>query len=103
MSVFDYTDPARSLPPWWWEGTSGGQVDPLWVTAEQQGVISAIHMWPGSESVIHGMQATYVDHFKQFEALSVKVDRVFSWIDMEDLARPGFIAAYVPDIDVTFK
>jgi len=78
-------------------------VEPIWVTAEQQGIISAIHMWPGSESVIHGVQATYVDRFKQFESLSVKVDRILSWIDMDDLSRPGFLAAYVPDIDVLFS
>jgi hypothetical protein len=100
MSEFDITDPAKSLPPWWWEGTSGGLVEPIWVTAERQGVISAIHMWPGSQAVIHGIQPTHVDDFKQVEALSIKVDRVLSWIDMDDSERPGFIAAYVPDIDV---
>lgn len=100
METFDITDPAKLLPSKWWEGTSGGIVEPIWVTAERQGVISAIHMWPGSESVIHGLQATHVDPFKQNEALSNKVDRVMTWLDLEDSERPGFIAAYVPDIDV---
>jgi hypothetical protein len=84
----------------WWEGTSGGLVEPLWVTAERQGIITATHMWPSSESVIHGLQATRVDKFKQNEPLADKVDRVISWLDLEDFERPAFIAAYVPNIDV---
>lgn len=97
---FSYGVPSESLPSVWWEGTSGGLVEPIWVTAEQQGIISAIHMWPGSESVIHNVQATHVDKFNQFEILSNKVERVMSWLDLDDSERPAFIAAYVPDIDV---
>jgi Type I phosphodiesterase / nucleotide pyrophosphatase len=95
---FDITT-ADGLRPVWWEGT-GGLVEPIWVTAEKLGVISAIHMWPGSESVIHGLQASHVDKFKQIEPLGNKVDRVMSWLDLPDSDRPAFIAAYVPDIDV---
>src|SRR5579871_1982223 len=101
MQEFDIGDPAKSLASWWWEGTSGGFVEPIWNTVERQGLISAIHMWPGSEAVIHGQQASYVDKFNLFETLSNKVSRVLSWLDMDDLQRPSFIAAYVPNIDVS--
>jgi Type I phosphodiesterase / nucleotide pyrophosphatase len=99
---FDLGNPAQSLPTVWWEGTSGGLVEPIWVTAERQGVISAIHMWPGSEAVIHGLQATFVDKFKQNEILSNKVDRLMTWLDLDDSERPAFIASYVPNTDVRF-
>jgi Type I phosphodiesterase / nucleotide pyrophosphatase len=98
---FDIGIPAQSLLTKWWEGTSGGLVEPIWVTAERQGIISAIHMWPGSESVIHGLQATHVDKFNKFEALSNKVNRILTWLDLDDSERPAFIAAYVPNIDVS--
>lgn len=75
-------------------------MEPIWVTAERQGLISAIHMWPGSEAVIHGIQATHVDKFNQFELLSNKVKRVMTWLDLDDSERPAFIATYVPTIDV---
>jgi Type I phosphodiesterase / nucleotide pyrophosphatase len=97
---FNYGVPSESLPSKWWEGTTDGLVEPIWVTAEKQGVISAIHMWPGSESVIQGLQATHVDPFNQNEALSNKVNRVMSWLDLDDSERPAFLAAYVPTIDV---
>lgn len=99
---FNIGSPAQSLPTVWWEGTSGGLVEPIWVTAERQGVISAIHMWPGSEAVIHGLQASHVDKFSHDEILSNKVDRIMTWLDLNDSERPAFIAAYVPNIDVCF-
>ena len=37
----------------WYEG------EPIWITAEKQGIISAIYFWPGSEAVINGEQATH--------------------------------------------
>jgi hypothetical protein len=97
FNIGDNTDFLSSV---WWEGTSGGLVEPIWVTAERQGVVSAIHMWPGSEATIHGLQATHVDKFKQVEPLPNKVARVMSWLDLDDSQRPAFIAAYVPNIDV---
>jgi len=110
-NVSEYWDPVQekefnirradqSLQSVWWEGTSGGLVEPIWVTAEKQGLITAIHMWPGSEAVIHGIQPTHVDKFNQHELLSNKVDRVMSWFDLDDSERPAFIATYVPTIDV---
>ncbi len=41
---FNYHDSARSLHPKWWGG------EPFWVSAERQGIRSAVHMWPGSEA-----------------------------------------------------
>jgi predicted AlkP superfamily pyrophosphatase or phosphodiesterase len=99
---FYYTDPARSMQPKWWKG------EPLWVTAEDQGVRSAIHMWPGSEAHIGDFEPTYVDVFNKEEKLSNKVKRVFTWLDTPgpdhprydaSTPRPQLIAAYVPNVD----
>ncbi|KAI9825292.1 MAG: hypothetical protein M1832_001326 [Thelocarpon impressellum] len=99
---FYYTDPARSMQPKWWAG------EPLWVTAELQGVRSAIHMWPGSEAHIGGIEPSYMDKYNGSEVLSKKVDRVLELLDMpgpgevgvrSGFERPQFIAAYVPVVD----
>ena len=89
-------------PKWW-------TAEPLWVTAEHQGVRSAIHMWPGSEAHIPDVEPTYMDKYNGTEALSRKVDSVLRWLDLpgdDDVAatahhdlRPQFIAAYVPNVD----
>ncbi|KAK3935681.1 alkaline-phosphatase-like protein [Diplogelasinospora grovesii] len=90
---FYYTDPARSMDPKWWQG------EPFWVTAERQGLKSAIHMWPGSEAHILHIEPTYMDRYNGKEQLTTKADRVLEFLDMPDVDRPQIIAAYVPNID----
>ncbi|KAF9871527.1 type I phosphodiesterase/nucleotide pyrophosphatase [Colletotrichum karsti] len=99
---FYYTDPARSLDAKWWDG------EPFWVTAENQGIRSAVHMWPGSEAHILGVEPTFLDKFNGDEALEDKVARILEFLDkpgMEDETaavedmRPQLIAAYVPNVD----
>ncbi|KAI9760763.1 MAG: hypothetical protein M4579_001501 [Chaenotheca gracillima] len=99
---FYYTDPARSMQPKWWEA------EPLWVTAENQGIRSAIHMWPGSEAHIAGIEPAYLDKYNGTEVLAKKVSRVLDFLDMPgrddpmatpETQRPQFIAAYVPVVD----
>ncbi|KAL2023564.1 hypothetical protein VTK56DRAFT_2172 [Thermocarpiscus australiensis] len=90
---FYYTDPARSLDPKWWMG------EPFWVTAQKQGLKTAIHMWPGSEAHILETPPTYLDKYNGKEKLSRKVDRVLEFLDMPDADRPQIIAAYVPNVD----
>jgi len=99
---FFYTDPKHSMEPKWWGG------EPFWVTAEKQGAKTAIHMYPGSEAHIGGVDLTYVDQFKHDEPLENKANRVLGWLDLPgpkspetiaDAPRPQLIVAYVPDVD----
>ncbi|KAE8552343.1 hypothetical protein EYB25_006237 [Talaromyces marneffei] len=85
----------------WWTA------EPIWVTAEKQGIRTAIHMWPGSEAHIGNMDPTFYDKFNGSEVLSRKVDRVMEFLDLpgeesdDDVQklRPQFIATYVPNVD----
>jgi predicted AlkP superfamily pyrophosphatase or phosphodiesterase len=99
---FYYTDAARSLDPKWWHG------EPFWVTAEKQGIRTAIHMWPGSEAHIGGVEPAFLDKYKGKEKLESKVARIFEFLDKpgaEDKnarvadMRPQIVAAYVPNVD----
>ncbi|KAI0426731.1 alkaline-phosphatase-like protein [Xylaria sp. FL1042] len=98
---FYYTDPDRSLDPKWWGG------EPFWVSAELQGVRTAVHMWPGSEAHIHNMDPSFLDRYNGNEVLPKKVDRILEFIDKPGLEnpqvdqqlRPQLIAAYVPNVD----
>ncbi|KAF3001512.1 hypothetical protein E8E13_009163 [Curvularia kusanoi] len=99
---FYYTDPKRSLQPFWWGG------EPLWVTAEKQSVRAAVHMWPGSEAHIDDQQIAYVDKYNGSEVLDRKVERIMDLLDVPgpmdigvkaDVPRPQLIAAYVPNVD----
>ncbi|KAL7621378.1 hypothetical protein AAE478_008700 [Parahypoxylon ruwenzoriense] len=99
---FYYTDPDRSLDPKWWGG------EPFWVTAEEQGLRTAIHMWPGSEAHIMGKEPSFLDKYNGKEKLPKKVARILEFLDkpgVEDAdadphdIRPQIIAAYVPNVD----
>lgn len=90
---FFNTKPAQSLDPVFW----GGQ--PIWQTASFQGVMSAVHMWPGSEVEWATEAPVLVDKFNQTEVLNVKTNRVISWLDRDVTERPELILAYVPTVD----
>ncbi|PYH78857.1 nucleotide pyrophosphatase family protein [Aspergillus uvarum CBS 121591] len=96
---FYYTHPSVSMQPKWWNA------EPLWMTAENQGVRAAIHMWPGSEAHIGGVEPSFLDRYNGSEALSRKVDRILGLLDLPGVedqtqsSRPQFIAAYVPNVD----
>ncbi|KUJ08193.1 Phosphodiest-domain-containing protein [Mollisia scopiformis] len=98
---FYYTNPSAMQSKWW-----GGE--PLWVTAENQGIRTAIHMWPGSEAHIMAIEPAFLDAYNGAEPLSNKVNRIMQLLDMpgrenevaevQDM-RPQLIAAYVPNVD----
>ncbi|KAI2634771.1 Phosphodiest-domain-containing protein [Hypomontagnella submonticulosa] len=99
---FYYTDPDRSLDPKWWGG------EPFWTTAEEQGVRTAVHMWPGSEAHVLGMDPSFLDKYNGKEKLPKKVARILEFLDKPGLEspdadpkdiRPQIIAAYVPNVD----
>ena len=98
---FYYTNPLAMQPKWW-----GGE--PLWVTAENQGIRTAIHMWPGSEAHIMAVEPAFLDKYNGKEPLPNKVQRILGLLDRpgaeNELAevvdmRPQLIAAYVPNVD----
>ncbi|KAI1472372.1 Phosphodiest-domain-containing protein [Daldinia caldariorum] len=102
QSEFFYTDPDRSLDAKWWGG------EPFWVTAEEQGVRTAVHMWPGSEAHVQGKDPSFLDKYNGKEKLPKKVDRILEFLDKPGVEnpdadpadiRPQIIAAYVPNVD----
>lgn len=90
---FFNTKPEHSLSKEWW----GGQ--PIWETAAQQGVASAVHMWPGSEVEWAEGSLLEVDKFNSSEVWQNKVNRVLGWLDREKEQRPELILSYVPTVD----
>ncbi|CCH42521.1 Alkaline phosphodiesterase [Wickerhamomyces ciferrii] len=87
--------PDKSLDPSFWGG------EPIWSTAESQGVRSAIHMFPGSEVKFKkgNKNPSIVDRFNKTETLEVKSNRILEWIDKDFKERPQLIIGYVPNID----
>lgn len=79
--------------PRWWLG------EPIWVTAEKQGVTAASFFWPGSEAPIKGIQPTYWKRYNGSIPGKVRVDHVLGWLDMKKEDRPRFITLYFSEVD----
>jgi len=52
--------------------------EPIWVTAEKQGIKTASFYWVGSEASIQGIQPTYWKRYDQKISFVQRVDTVIS-------------------------
>jgi len=72
----------------WWGG------EPIWVTAESQGVQSATLFWPGSETEIGGFRPTDWRPYDESMTFESRVDQVLEWLDRGKKRRPQLITLY---------
>ena len=75
--------------------------EPIWVTAERQGVITASYFWVGSEAVIKGRQPTYWKKYDQKLAFEARIDSVVSWFSYPAQSRPRLVLLYFHEPDWT--
>jgi hypothetical protein len=75
--------------------------EPLWATAERQGVRAATFFWPGSVApTADGVRASVVmQPYDDRITTETKVDSVAAWLRRPAATRPRFIAMYVPHVD----
>lgn len=85
---FHLHDRAAVEDPRWWGG------EPIWVTAERQGVLAATLFWPGSETAVGGVRPTHWLRFDRQMRFEARVDRVLEWLDKPEHVRPRLIALY---------
>lgn len=77
----------------WYKG------EPIWVTAEKQGVPAAPLFWPGSEAPIGGRYASHWSPYDEDLPYRARVDSVIHWLQMEGETAPGFMALYFSKAD----
>ena len=73
--------------------------EPIWVTAEKQGMVSAAFYFVGSEADVQGIRPS---HWKRFDPLvsnEVRVDTVLTWLGLPAERRPHFVSLYFADAD----
>lgn len=73
--------------------------EPIWNTAEKQGLISASFYWVGSEAPIGGMEPTYWKKYDGSVPFSDRVDTVIHWLKLPLEKRPRFIMLYFHEPD----
>ena len=72
----------------WWGG------EPIWVTAEKQGVKAAAMFWPGTESEIAGYRPSFWHRYDKGFAFEDRVAQVLAWLDLPASERPRMITLY---------
>ncbi len=73
--------------------------EPIWVTAENQGILSATFFWVGSEAPVKGKHATYWKLYDESMTYEERIDTVVKWLSYIPEKRPGFITLYFDEPD----
>jgi predicted AlkP superfamily pyrophosphatase or phosphodiesterase len=73
--------------------------EPIWATAEKQGLRTAAYFWPGSEAAIGGVRPRWFYPFDTATSRADRVTRVLDWLAMPDSSAPHLIAVYFSDVD----
>jgi predicted AlkP superfamily pyrophosphatase or phosphodiesterase len=77
----------------WYGGT------PLWVLAEQQGMLSASYYFVGTEAAIQQTYPTYWYRFGENTEISYRINKVIDWLKLPEDIRPHFITFYISNTD----
>ncbi|MDI6400470.1 ectonucleotide pyrophosphatase/phosphodiesterase [Balneolaceae bacterium ANBcel3] len=70
------------------------EAEPLWVTAEKQGVGTASMFWVGSEAEISGIRPSRWYPYDGSLPYKQRVDSVVTWLSSAPGERPGFVTLY---------
>ena len=75
--------------------------EPIWVTAENQGMKSATFFWVGSEAEIKGVRPTYWYQYDWTIPFEDRIDSVVHWLSLPEDKRPHLIMWYYSEPDHT--
>lgn len=73
--------------------------EPIWVTAERQGVRAAVDQWVFSSTPWRGTMASFRRPFSPIVKDSERIDQALEWLGMEDADRPRLILSYLKGVD----
>jgi predicted AlkP superfamily pyrophosphatase or phosphodiesterase len=79
--------------PRWWHG------EPIWNTAQRQGLIAASMFWPGSETLIDGGRPRYWRPYVDDLPHAERVQQVVDWLRLPTRDRPALVTVYFSDVD----
>lgn len=86
-------DMSKTEARWW----AGGE--PVWITAEKQGVRSACFFWPGSEAEHNGVRPSLFKPFDKKLKAAERVDGLLAWLGLPPGQRPRLATLYFDIVD----
>jgi predicted AlkP superfamily pyrophosphatase or phosphodiesterase len=92
--TFGMSKPASNSEERWWAGG-----EPVWITAEKQGVRSACFFWPGSETTHDGVRPALFKPFDKKLRAAERVDGLLGWLALPPAERPRLATLYFDVVD----
>ncbi len=89
---FDYRDDDAGDGSWW-----GGE--PIWVTAELQGMVTAAFFFPGTEADIGGVRPSHWRPYDGSVPNAARIAQVLAWLALPAGARPHLVTLYFSLVD----
>ncbi|PHR16761.1 MAG: alkaline phosphatase family protein [Sphingopyxis sp.] len=80
--------------PFWWN-----QAEPIWITAEKQGVRTATMFWPGSEVEFDGIRPADWWPFNEKLSNDRRINAVVDWMRRPADIRPKLVTLYFDTVD----
>ena len=77
----------------WWEG------EPLWVTAETQGMVAAAFFFPGTDAAIQDIRPTHWRPYDSAVPNAARVEQVLAWLSAPAEGRPHLVTLYFSMVD----
>lgn len=81
--------------PRWYSG------EPIWVTAEKQGVKTASFYWVGSTTPVGGVLPGITKQYVESVPFETRVDSVAAWFSLPEEERPHLVLLYFHEPDAT--
>ena len=75
--------------------------EPIWVTAEKQGVRAASFFWVGSEAPVGGFHPSYWKKYDGMVTYEARIDTVIKWLGYPESKRPELVTLYFDEPDLT--
>lgn len=92
-TTFTIGDTIIARDPRWWGG------EPIWNTAERQGVRTAAFYWPGSDYAVNGRYPTYYRPYDGRVPNGARVQQVLDWLALPAAQAPRFVTLYFSTTD----
>jgi predicted AlkP superfamily pyrophosphatase or phosphodiesterase len=92
-AIFRLNNPEEVTNSRWWLG------EPVWVTAQKQGLKTGVYLYPGSEAAIQGVRPALWQKYDQSISNTDRVNSVLAWLDLPKEQRPQFLSLYFSAVD----
>lgn len=77
------------------------KAEPIWSTAERQGLNAVSYFWVGSEAPIKGYSPSIFKYYDGSVSFQSRIDSIIAWFKLPEIRRPNLAMLYFSEPDQT--